>query len=203
MKTVILFLSLFFTVVFSTQSQNQQEKVRFGIKAGLSVSHINFSKGSPPPKTPIETSWNQGPNLGFLMVVALPFAKSLYIQPEYLFSRKGGEAKDKGRNYRLDYFNLPVLLRWEMSRRVSLLAGPEFGMVINSEEEVLATETTREVPIEERSIAGTFGMEIELWRSFAVGARYMHGLNHIGLGDQLTVQEFKFETFQFSVICRL
>src|SRR6476659_10956334 len=85
--------------VAKAQVYSEPEFKRFGFRAGVNFSHMNFAKGVPP--VPIETSWHTGINFGFVMVV--PIAENLYFQPEYAYSQMGGEVKSADTVYKLNY----------------------------------------------------------------------------------------------------
>lgn len=191
--------AIFLVFAFQTAlSQNYfPDSVRFGVKAGVNFSHINFSKGSPPPEVPIETNWHPGVNFGFLMIV--PFAENFFIQPEYMFSQMGGEIEDVDTKYRFNYFSLPVLLRWEIGRKFAVLAGPQFDLLINGKKETGGDSSDATHDIEHRSIGAAVGLEYSFVDNFAIGARYVHGLNHIGLRHEDNLQEFKYEMAQLYV----
>jgi hypothetical protein len=182
------------------QDYYEPEYKRFGFRAGVNFSHINFAKGVPPPVTPIETSWGAGINLGFLMLVHI--TGDLYFQPEYAYSQMSGQVKSSNTVYRLNYFSMPLFLKYQLHEKISLLAGPQFDLLINAKKSVNGSSTNITHDTEERSVAATAGIEYQLIESFSIGARYMHGLNHIGLGQRSDLQEFKYETVQFMACVR-
>jgi Outer membrane protein beta-barrel domain len=192
-------LLFFFFVIFSTtmaQQNNEPEFKRFGFRAGVNFSHINFAKGSPPPTVPIETSWGTGINIGFQ--VALPLTGNLYFEPEYLYTQTGGEIKTAATVYKLNYFSMPVLLKYQLSEKFSFHGGPQFDILINAKKTVNGVATNITHDTEERSISAAAGVEYELTNSLSVCARYLYGLNHIGIGQRSSVQEFKYEMAQLT-----
>lgn len=197
MKNILnlLFLCL---ALSATAQDGSSEKVRFGIRAGMGVSHMNFDKGSPPPEVPIETSWDPGLTVGALMIV--PLTGDFYLQPEYLYSQRGGEVTDPEIQYDIDYFSLPVLLRWEPLDKFSVLAGPEFGLVINAQEETAGDKNSIIHDVEQRHLGATFEVGYRILGPLTVAARFMHGISHVGLREGTAIQEFKYELFQVSAV---
>jgi len=175
---------------------NQNEPVRFGVKAGLNFSHMNFSKGSPPPEIPISTNWQPGILIG--VAVIIPVLENFYFQPEYLFTQMGGKVEEENLQYKINYISLPVILKYRVFNRLSLLGGPQFDLLINGNEEMGGNNSSIEHSIEHRSIGIMGGVEVSLFPKLSVGCRYIHGFNHIGLSRQSNVQEFKFQSFQIS-----
>lgn len=126
----------------------------------------------------------------------------LFFQSEYLYSQTGGEAKSNNTVYKLNYFSLPVLLKYQLHEKFSLMAGPQFDLLINAKKTVNGSSTDITHDTEERSLTATAGMEFQLLPSLSVCARYMHGLNHIGIGQRSAIQEFKFEMLQVTACVR-
>jgi opacity protein-like surface antigen len=196
----LLIVSVLMLHTVAGQDNGKPAFKKFGFRAGANFSHINFAKGVPPPTTPINTNWGAGIAFGFLMQVHI--SGGLFVQPEYLYSQTGGEAKSNNTVYKLNYFSLPVLLKYQLHEKFSLLAGPQFDLLINAKETVNGSSTDITHDTEERSLAATAGMEFQLLPSLSVCARYMHGLNHIGIGQRSAIQEFKFELLQVTACVR-
>ncbi|MEP7143931.1 MAG: porin family protein [Ferruginibacter sp.] len=195
-------LSLLMVLVLMLQAITAQdyydpEFKRFGIKAGVNFSHINFAKGVPPPVVPIETSWGAGINIGFLMLVHI--TGDLYFQPEYAYSQMSGQVKSSNTVYKLNYFSIPIFLKYQLQEKIFLVAGPQFDLLVNAKKSVNGISANITHDTEERSVAVTAGIEYQLTETFSVVARYMHGLNHIGLGQRSDIQEFKYEMVQLMV----
>ncbi len=190
---------LFFVFVFFVQEVTSQENksVRFGIKAGANFSHINFSKGSLPPEPPIHTNWQPGIVAGF--VVIIPLKHNFYFQPEYLFSQMGGNIENENRQFAINYASLPVLLKWEFLNKFSLLAGPQFDLLINAKETAGDNEISLDHDIEHRSIFITVGLGYSFTNNLGIGINYMQGFNHVDIVRENGNQEFKYEALQFSL----
>lgn len=99
---------------------------RLGIIAGGTFSNIRTSED-------ISTSNRTGTIFGLSLQV--PVGAVVAIQPEFLFLSKGAKftqptAARGGGSFRLDYLEVPVLLRFDLSRGVigpHLYAGPSVG----------------------------------------------------------------------------
>lgn len=196
----LLLLFLFIPLSFSQEEDiNTNNNVRFGIRAGINYSRLNFSLASIPMENPPETSWQVGAVGGFYMVV--PLYKNLYIQPEYLYSRAGGKAEVDYIEYDLSYLSLPVYLRWELTNRFSLIAGPQFDILINSHIEE-GNSNSAEIThfTEARSIGYSGGAEIGISNSLGISLRYFHGAHDIWIPvSENERQEFKHQRFQLSL----
>lgn len=192
----LLLLSICF-VLFQTLNAQQTEK-RFGFRAGVNLSNMDFSKGVPP--TPTQTNWHTGINLGFLMSV--PIINRLYFQPEYLYVQTGGKVKNSDSSYKFNYLSLPLLVRLQLHDKFSVMAGPQFDILINAKRSVGGTSENITHDTEERSINVVGGLEYHFLSSFSFTARYIRGFNHIGLGQRSNLQEFKYQMLQVGVCAR-
>ncbi|MCW3091770.1 MAG: hypothetical protein JWP81_2839 [Ferruginibacter sp.] len=193
----LVIISVLLLQAVKAQDHNTTAFKRFGFRAGTNFSHINFAKGSPPPAVPVPTSRGTGITFGFLMQV--PLSGSFSIQPEYLFSQMGGKVKSSDIEYKLTYFSMPVFLKYQASKKFALLAGPQFDMLVSAKKIVGGISTNITHDTEERSIGATAGIEYQITELLSLCARYMSGLNNIGIGQRSNVQEFKYELVQLTV----
>ncbi len=193
------FFLFFILVIIGPIAISQENRpVRFGIKAGANFSHINFSKGSLPPETPIPTNWQPGIVTG--VVVIIPLRQNFYFQPEYLFSQMGGKIKNEDRQFAINYASLPVLLRWEFLNKFSGQVGPQFDLLINAKEKSGNNESSMDDDIEHRSIFFNFGLEYSFTSNLGMSINYLHGLNHVDIVRENGNQEYKYEVIQFSLL---
>ena len=174
---------------------------KIGFKAGLNLSNFNFNKGFPPPATPIESSWKTGFMAGFLLQV--PFGNRLSIQQEYLYTQIGGADESIGTTYKLTYASFPMLFKVKLIRALSLMAGPQFDILLQAKKNEGGSSIDIINDIEERNIGATAGLEILLWNNLSTSARYMHGINHVVMGKWSSPKEFKHEWLQIALEYRL
>ena len=183
-----------FVFVGSTTDQVTDEPSveRFGFQAGVNISNMNFNEGEPAPSVNIPSSWKTGFTFGFQ--VRIPLVDKLLLQPEYTFSEKSGSDKSLGIDYTIDYFSLPVLLSYELFPRFNIVAGPQLEILVSagSTENGIHTNITHDV--EERGIGVLGGVEFNVINSFFLSARYLQGLNHVGIGQRSDVKEFKYQS---------
>lgn len=188
---------IFLSLGVHNLSAQENKKVRFGIRAGINFSHINFSRGNFSEDN-VNANWQTGVAGGIIMIV--PLTRNLFIQPEYLFSQRGGDLKDMDTKYTIDYLSLPVFLRWELIHQVSIFAGPQFDLVIDSDKELGNVVSSLEHEIEHRSIGVTTGVEFQLTPAFLLGGKYLHGINNIEVSHSSGILEFKHEMYQVTVV---
>lgn len=175
-------------------------RVQFGVKVGFNYANTNFNQGVPKPVVPVETTWQAGFQAGGLLVVPLP--GRLALQQEYLFSQLGGAIRG-GPRYTLRYLSLPLLLSYEVLPRLRLVAGPQFDLLLQARQETGGQTTDITHDTEERSFGAVAGVAVRLGARLHLGARYVQGLNHVGIGQRSAgVQEFKYEVVQLSADVR-
>ena len=170
---------------------------RFGFIAGMNISDMNFNKGVPRPSIPVSATWKSGITIGFLLHI--PLSENLFIQPGYSYTQRSGADKSKGINYSIGYLSMPVLLKYKISSRFAFVAGPQAELTIYSNADSNGVKSNITHDVEERSIGVTAGFDIHLINSFFISARYMQGLNHIGIGQRSNVKEFKYEVVDISI----
>lgn len=194
-----LFLSLIASLLFSflLAQDKSTPHVSFAIVVGANSSNMNFNKGVPAPATHINRTWKTGLSLGFLIDV--PLAEKLFLQPGYYYVQRNGADKSTGLNYLVDFLSLPVLLKYKISPVISILAGPEGGLLISATQNSNGVKTTITHDFEERSIGATGGIDFLIKNNFLISARIMQGLNHIGIGQRSDVKEFKYESASLSI----
>ena len=113
------------------------------------------------------------------------------LQPEILYSQEGTEVA--GIKTKLDYVNIPVMLQYMFNNGFRLEAGPQFGFLVNAEDE-------RGGDLDDRyktpNVGLGFGLNYLSYSGLGVGARYNLGLSHIGEG---TAQDINTRTLQISL----
>ncbi|PVY38665.1 porin family protein [Pontibacter virosus] len=182
----------------ASHDPDYSRRVRFGFKTGLNLSNLNFNKGFPKPTVPVELTWGIGFSGGFLMEV--PIYQRLHFQQEYLYTYVEGKVESEGLQYKLKYISLPVLLKYKLLPRLSLVAGPQFDILLHAVEIQGGNSLDIIHQTEERNIGVVAGIEYKLSDKIVIDTRFMHGLNHIGMMQRKTGQEFKLESFSLSII---
>jgi hypothetical protein len=193
MKKTLLLAALFFLFY---QSQAQINNVKFGLKAGASLATMNFNKGVPPPPATISNSWKPGFVAGLWMRV--PILEQLSVQPEYLYTYVPGKNSATNNQYTMSYVSLPVVFNYQILPKLSLQAGPQFDLLIKATGDVNGTRVNITHDTEERSIFAVAGLEFAPISFLSINARYLHGFNHIGIGQRSAVTEFKYQIAQLS-----
>lgn len=130
MKTKIITLIATFCVLLSINAQDTTDTktTNAGLKIGYNLAAVSFNEDS-------ETGQRHGFHVGFYGESFI--GQSIAIQIEMLYSQQGYEIKDDSGTFtqKLDYINLPLLLKIYPVENFYLEAGPQIGLAISHKEE--------------------------------------------------------------------
>ncbi|AUC21575.1 hypothetical protein BTO15_05415 [Polaribacter sejongensis] len=127
MKTIYITMALMITSVLSLNAQDSKNKATAGIKGGYNMSSVSFDGSS-------ETDRLHGYHIGIYGESFI--GKFLSIQPEILYSKQGYKIIDGSSTYtqKLDYINVPLMLKLYPVKSFFLEAGPQIGFSISHKE---------------------------------------------------------------------
>ncbi|MBC3757627.1 PorT family protein [Hyunsoonleella sp. SJ7] len=188
MKTKILILGLFLSTIFTLTAQN---KSNAGLKFGYNLSAVSFDGET-------ETGQRHGFHAGFYGESFL--AEVIALQIELLYSQQGYELKDNSGTFtqKLDYINLPLLLKIYPSDNFYLEAGPQAGLAINHKEEFDSNfnlfSTSQEFDPQRFDWGVNFGAGFKTDSGVSLGVRY-----NLGMGDIYDEGSPQNRVWQFSL----
>lgn len=162
---------------FTSIAQSTKQKAGFGFKAGINVSTFRTA-------VKYET-FDPGLKAGFALgaFVDVPVYRKFSFQPEFIYSQMGATAFDDffgEKTYRLNYFSMPLLVKFRACRNFNVIAGPQLDFLIRGREEDNADHvTTITNDIKDFDFAVTAGVEFILSKNITAGARYIHGTQDI------------------------
>ncbi|TXD52776.1 MULTISPECIES: porin family protein [unclassified Polaribacter] len=127
MKTIYITIALMITSIISLSAQDRKNKSTAGIKGGYNVSSVSFDGSS-------ETEKLHGYHIGIYGESYI--GKYLSIQPEILYSKQGYKIIDENGTYtqKLDYINVPLMLKVYPVKSFFIEAGPQIGFSIAHKE---------------------------------------------------------------------
>jgi len=173
MKKILL--SLVAIIALSVNAQKKGD-IQFGVKAGLNVSTVGDDYGD-------DFNAKAGFHIGGL--VEIPIAKKFAIQPELVFSTQG--AKSNGHYYRnnrhdatlrLNYINIPVLLKYNITKQFTVEGGPQVGIRVSSK--IKGNDGTNKVNgFTAADLALTAGVSYRLENNVFFSARHNFGITNI------------------------
>ena len=188
MKTKFLTLALFFGIVSTINAQSTTRESNVGIKGGYTLAAVSFDGDG-------ETGQRHGFHVGVYGESFL--SDSFSIQPELMYSQQGYEITNGNGTFtqKLNYINLPVMLKAYPAKNFFLEAGPQIGLAISHKEEYDGLfSSTAEYDPNSFDWGVNFGGGIKTDSGVSFGVRY-----HLGLGDLYEDDKAQNRVWQFSV----
>ncbi|MDX1672968.1 MAG: porin family protein [Balneolaceae bacterium] len=197
-------LILVLNLVFIADIHSQQKELVFGIledsygvKGGLYLSSILGDDAET-------NSFRSGIHAGIFYSKVL--GDKIALQPELLYSKKGGESRIRQtsgalliQNFELSYLEVPLLLKYIVptsgGSRVNLFAGPSVGFLLDQDTENLITGSTvtlDELSSVEWGILAGAGLDVRYSsKLIIIEARVGYGLNSVDdTGQGLDLHNF-------------
>ena len=196
MKNLAVILILLNQYLILSAQYSESSRQKFGVRAGINYSLINFNKAFFPPSPAVKNIWKPGFTIGALLQLHLN--DRFTIEPEYAYTQMNGKDPRINTSYTINYLSLPIFIKIKVLEKLSILAGPQFDLLISAKENTNNATTSIEHQTEERSISGIVGVELQVYRSFFVDARYQKGFNHIGI-QRSDINEFKWAGVMIAV----
>jgi hypothetical protein len=191
MKTIYSTLALIIGITNAVSAQDRaMHQSNAGIKGGYNLAAVNFDGNG-------ETGQRHGFHVG---VYGESFiSESFSIQPELMYSQQGYEIKDSNGNVtftqKLNYINLPIMLKVYPAKSFFLEAGPQIGLAISNKEEYSGFfNSSQEYNPNNFDWGMNFGAGFKTDSGISFGARY-----HLGLGDLYDEAKAYNRVWQFSV----
>ncbi|GAA4290347.1 porin family protein [Aestuariibaculum suncheonense] len=183
--------NLFFTIVcalvFSLNTFAQDSN--FGIKGGYNLAAVQYDND-------YETGQRHGFHIGFYGESFLN--ENIALQIEFLYSQQGYELENSNATFtqKLDYLNLPLMLKLYPADNFFLEVGPQVGLAVSHKEEYkgLFFDGYRETEPDNFDWGVNFGGGFKTDSGVSFGIRY-----HLGMGDIYDDGNPKNRVWQFSV----
>lgn len=180
MKIKLLALAPLFLAGFTASAQ-----LTAGIKAGANITKIDGKS--------FQEEFRYGYQLGGFAMIGL--GKTFAIQPEVLYTQTQTRVESDFRNVyqtafqemrngdiKLNYLTIPVMLNYKAIGNVfALQAGPQFGILLNKDRNLLENG---EQAFKNGDFSMAAGAQLKISKA-VISGRYVVGLNNISeLGDQ-------------------
>ncbi len=165
------FLILILLLAINTKAQGNQANI--GIKGGFNFSTFAGADG-------LDVSRRISFNAGLMLESKL--SNSISLQPEVVFSSQGSKVNfgSEAIENRLDYLNLPILLRFYVSDGFSFDVGPQLGILVSAKQ---GSSSRKDIDIKSNysgtDIGLATGINYKFVSGFNLSARYNFGLKNI------------------------
>ncbi len=163
---------------------NAQGGFRLGIKGGLNLNQIEG------------VSFNNGFNFGYHLggFAEIDFTKKFGIQPEVLWNQSNTQVSAEfatlypsitnpntlNQEVVLNYLSIPLLLRYNLGSMFSIVAGPQFGILMNKNQNLLQNG---QKAFSEGDFSAVAGLQVNL-KALRLYGRYNIGMKNINQIDQ-------------------
>ena len=193
MKTKLFTILLIFSalLIVNAQDSDSSQKLNTGIKLGYNLAAISYDGES-------ETGQRHAFHAGFYGESFLNEVVALQI--EFLYSQQGYEIEDNGGTFtqKLDYINIPLMLKIYPSSSFFLEAGPQVGYAISHKEEFDSNfnlfDTSQEFEPNNFDWGVNFGGGFKTDSGVSLGVRY-----HLGMGEVYDEGSPQNRVWQFSL----
>lgn len=156
MKKFLLAAGIFIAGITTCHSQ------AFGVKAGINFA--NF-RGDDADDFNVLSGFHGG------IVAEMRLLDALSVQPEFLYSVQGAKTKDE--TYKLNYVNLPVMLKLYFTDSFNIHAGPQIGLLISESDSFTPFESNT------YDLGLAAGLEFFFADNFSAQARYVAGNSEV------------------------
>lgn len=181
MKKLLLASFAMFAIAVAV---NAQGGFRLGIKGGLNLNQIQG------------VSFNDGFNYGYHLggFAEIDFTKKIGIQPEVLWNQSNSQMSGQfatlypsitnpntlNQDVVLNYLSIPILLRYNLGSMFSIVAGPQFGILTNKNQNILQNG---QKAFSDGDFSMVAGLQVNL-KALRLYGRYNVGMKNINQIDQ-------------------
>lgn len=171
-----LFLLCIVLVSSSVFSQSLFDRLHFGVKAGGNYS--DFSNAN------FDTEGLPGFHAG--AIIAFDINEKWSVQEDFLFSTQGAKIKggfSDGKDLKLSYISVPIVLKYKTSFGLYFEAGPQVGILVSEDFKELTNDDFAEKI--DAGMVGGIGYQFP--NGLGIGARYYYGLTDISKIKSTTI----------------
>ena len=187
------------TIASTLTSISFAQGFHLGVKAGANILKLDG--------TSMKDEFNFGYNLGAFAELGL--SDKVAIQPEVMWNQtnyrtgdhfsdvyntEGGVNNFKGK---LNYLSIPILLNYNLAKFFTLQAGPQFGILLNHDKDLVHNG---EDAFKKGDFSMLGGVQLNIG-SLKVGGRYVIGLTNINDIDEK--EKWKNQGFQVYIGTRI
>ncbi|MFT3855934.1 MAG: porin family protein [Ilumatobacteraceae bacterium] len=172
---------LFFPLVlifFAIKPASAQ--VQFGVKTGWSITNVNSSSNQTATVNGTSQAFKNFPKTGWTggIFFTIPVYKHWQFQPELNYSNQGAEGSPKQQytytvdeSYRLNYLNIPLLVKYKGPFGIFAETGPQFSLLLKGSihETVVGNDNTQYYNVKSAFKSNDFG--------WVFGAGYLSPIN--------------------------
>ena len=171
-------LTLLLLVVSMLVTLGLKAQVTFGVKAGLNFAKFLTKSDGITEKSDALTGFHTG------VLVVIPISENFFVQPELLYSAKGGSTTYEGDRYSLNYSyaELPINLKYKfpINETINIFGatGPYVGYLISAKGKLNNSSADAKELMKDLDYGFKIGTGAEI-KNFIIGIQYELGLANI------------------------
>jgi hypothetical protein len=191
-------------LVFCCFISQAQKRVSFGLKGGLNIANQIGNVGFLVPSN---DQSRFGVHVGVYSSISL--TKKFSLQPEIIYSEQGAKNRTSPDfNVKSSYINLPIVLNYSLTRKLTFGTGPQFGFLLDASSKFMYPNANWYYQNDFSWIMG-FSYHLPLDLNFSI--RYAFGLSDIINSQEIfrnvNIEPWKINinnrVFQFSIGYRI
>ncbi|MEQ3664310.1 MULTISPECIES: porin family protein [unclassified Olleya] len=157
-----LILTFLFTISSQLYSQNIDKKNVFGIMAGGNISNISNYEGKS--------------SLGFSggLYWEWKFSNKFSLQSNILYSQRGENKDGNFSDLKLDYINMPILLKYYATEKLGVMTGVYMDFLLNVDSSNFDKDDFKQT-----DLGIPIGVSYDLSKNLQLGLSYNIGLTDI------------------------
>ena len=197
-KIFILAIGLFVATAASAQ-----DRIKFGVKAGLNLSDIIKGDGNNNFDTKVKTGFNAG------VTVEIPLIAGLAFTPEVLYSQKGYKLTSSLGEFRqtTSFIDVPILASFRLGSSFNIVAGPQVSFLLSTKNKFENGFGTVEQNNVERDsdrfkkslVGGLIGFRYDVNDKFDIHGRYALDFQKNNENGTSSTPEFRNQVFSVGV----
>lgn len=132
---------ILFTLLTALTAFPAISQVTFGLKTGFSIAEMLAGSQQTAMISSIPMTIKNYPrtNINAGIFFDVPLTKKLHLQPELVYNNQGSIGKPAynytigaTEEYKFNYLNLPLLLKYQLPRYFYAATGPQFGLLLDA-----------------------------------------------------------------------
>jgi hypothetical protein len=197
-KILILAIGLFVATAASAQ-----DRIKFGVKAGVNLSDIIKGDGNNNFDTKVKTGFNAG------VTVEIPLIAGLAFTPEVLYSQKGYKLTSSIGEFRqtTSFIDVPILASFRLGSSFNIVAGPQVSFLLSTKNKFInGYGSVEQTNVENDSdrfkkslVGGVIGFRYDVNDKFDIHGRYALDFQKNNENGTSNTPEFRNQVFSLGV----
>ena len=197
-KILILAIGLFVATAASAQ-----DRIKFGVKAGVNLSDIIKGDGNNNFDTKVKTGFNAG------VTVEIPLIAGLAFTPEVLYSQKGYKLTSSIGEFRqtTSFIDVPILASFRLGSSFNIVAGPQVSFLLSTKNKFInGYGSLEQTNVENDSdrfkkslVGGVIGFRYDVNDKFDIHGRYALDFQKNNENGTSNTPEYRNQVFSLGV----